>query len=137
VDNIFNTLCVEDVDGKIKVLCEIVQRHDSNLYAKSIKSLIISNDPSSEQKISLLKIKLDFIINGKCMGKRRFLVMAVVAAVLTFTVSSVSGLVLILKALYRLFQKGKILKALYKQIVKALARRWGVEIMPIEHLLDN
>jgi hypothetical protein len=137
VDDIFNTLCVKDVDGELKVVCDIVQEHDLNSHAKSIKSLIISNDLSSEQKISLLKIKLDFIINGECMGKRRFLVMAVVAAVLTFTVSGVGGLALILETLYRLFQEGKISKALYKQIVKALARKWGVKAVPIEHLLDN
>jgi hypothetical protein len=137
VDDVFNTLCVKDVDGKLKVVCDIVQEHDLNSHAKSIKSLIISNDISSEQKISLLKIKLDFIINGECMGKRRFLVMVAVAAVLTFTVSGIGGLTMLLEALYRLFQEGKISKALYKQILKALARRWGVKAVPIEHLLDN
>jgi hypothetical protein len=137
VDDVFNTLCVKDVDGELKIVCEIVQEHDLGSYAKSLKSLIVSNDLSSEQKISLLKIKLDFIINGECMGKRRFLVMGVVAAILTFTVSGVGGLALLLEALYRLFQEGKISKALYKQIVKALARRWGVKAVPIEHLLDN
>ncbi len=51
--------------------------------------------------------------------------MDVVAAGLTFTVSGVGGLALILEALYRLFQEGKISKALYEQTVKALARKWG------------
>jgi hypothetical protein len=110
VDDVFNTLCVKDVDGKLKVVCDIVQEHDLNSHAKSIKSLIISNDISSEQKISLLKIKLDFIINGECMGKRRFLVMVAVAAVLTFTVSGIGGLTMLLEALYRLFQEGKYQK---------------------------
>jgi hypothetical protein len=67
VNDIFNNLCVKDVDGELKIVCAIVQKHDLNSHAKSIKSLIISNDLSSEQKISLLKIKLDFIINGECM----------------------------------------------------------------------
>jgi hypothetical protein len=137
VEDIFNTLCVTDVDGKLKIVCDIVEEHDLNSHAKSIRSLLISNGLSSEQKISLLKIKLDFIINGECMGKRRFLAMAVVAAILTFTVSGIGGLALILEALLRLFQEGKISKALYKQILKALARRSGVEALPIEHLLDN
>jgi hypothetical protein len=137
VDDIFNTLCVKDVNGQLKIVCDIVQEHDLNLHAKSIKSLIVSTDLSSEQKISLLKIKLDFIINGECTGKKRFLVMAVVAAILTFAVSVVGGLALILEALYRLFQEEKISKALYKQRVKALARKWGVKGLPIEHLLDD
>jgi hypothetical protein len=137
VDDIFKALCVKDVDGELKVVCAIVQEHDLNSHAKSIKSLIVSNNISSEQKISLLKIKLDFIINGECTGKKRFFVVAILAAVLTFTVSGVGGLALLSEALYRLFQEGKISKALYKQILKALARRWGVKHVPIEHLLHN
>ena len=135
-DDVFNTLCVKDVDGELKIVCDIIQEHDLNSHVKSIKSLIVSTDLSSEQKISLLKIKLDFIINGECMGKKRFLVMPIVAAVLTFTVSGVGDLALLLEALYRLFQEGKISKRLYKQILKALAKRWGGEAVPIEHFLD-
>lgn len=57
--------------------------------------------------------------------------MAILGAVLALTVSGVGGLALILEALYRLFQEGKIGKALYKQILKALARKWGSENIPI------
>ena len=71
-DDVFNTLCVKDVDGELKIVCDIIQEHDLNSHVKSIKSLIVSTDLSSEQKISLLKIKLDFIINGECMGKNGF-----------------------------------------------------------------
>lgn len=137
IDDVFNHICFRDVDGNLKVVCDIVQEHDLNLHAKGIKSLIVSNDLTQEQKINLLKIKLDFIINGECGGKRRFLVMAIIGAVLTFTISGVGGLALILEALYRLFQEGKISKALYKQIVKALARKWGGKAIPIDNLLDD
>lgn len=137
VDDVFNTLCVKNVNSELKVVCDIVKEHNLNSQVKSIKSLIVSTNLNSEQKISLLKIKLDFIINGECIGKRRFLVMSIIAAIFTFTVSGVGGLALILEALYRLFQEGKISKALYKQIVKTLASKWGVENVPIEHLLDN
>ena len=135
IDDVFKHICIRDVDGDLKVVCEIIQEHDLNSHAKSIKSLIVSNDLNQEQKISLLKIKLDFIINGECGGKKRFLVMAIIGAVLTFTISGVGGLALILEALYRLFQEGRIGKALYKQIVKALLRKWGGKNVPIEHLL--
>ncbi len=123
IDDVFNHICIRDVDGELKIVCDIVQEHGLNLHAKSIKSLIVSNDLTPEQKISLLKIRLDFIINGECMGKTRFrfLVVAILGAVLAFTISGVGGLALILEALYRLFQEGKIGKALYKQILKALA----------------
>ena len=135
-DEVFKHICIRDVDGQLKVVCNIIQEHDLNLHAKSIKSLIVSNELTQEQKISLLKIKLDFIINGECGGKTRFLVVAIIGAVLTFTISGVGGLALILEALYRLFQEGRLGKALYKQILKALARKWGAKNVPIEHLLD-
>ena len=102
------------------------------MHAKGIQSLILSHSLTQEQKINLLQIKLDFIINGECGGRTRFLVMAILAAILTFT----GGLALILEALLRLFQEGKISKSLYKEIVKALARRWGAKAVPIDHLID-
>lgn len=136
IDDVFKNICIRDVDGELKVVCDIIQEHDLNLHTKSMKSLIVSNELTQEQKISLLKIKLDFIINGECGGKTRFLVMAILGAVLALTISGVGGLGLILEALYRLFQEGRIGKALYKQILKALARKWGAKNVPIEHLLD-
>ena len=136
IDDVFNQVCVREVDGQLKIVCDIVQEHELNLHTKSIKSLIVSEKLSQEQKVSLLKIKLDFIINGECGGKTRFLVVAILAAILTFTVSGVGGLALVLEALYRLFQEGRISKALFKQIVKTLTRRWGGEKIPVDHLLD-
>ena len=108
-------------------------------YTKIIKEIIVSQNLSDEHKIYLLKTKLNFIIHGECGGKIRFLVMAILATVFTFTISGVSVLSLILEALYRLFQKGKILKAIYSQIVKTLAKRCGGRTgnaVPVEHLLE-
>ncbi len=135
VDDVFKHLCGQKVDGELKVVCDIIQEHELNLHTKSIRSLIISNNLGREEKISLLKIKFDFIINGECAGKRRFFIMAVLGAVVSVAISGVGGLTLILEALYRLFQEGKISKALYKQILKALAKRGGVSL-PVEHFLD-
>ena len=50
--------------------------------------------------------------------------MTLLGIILTFTISGVGGLVLVLEALYRLFQEGKISKAVYTQVVKALSKRW-------------
>lgn len=83
----FKILGRKDTDGELKIVCDIVRDHDLNVDTKSLKSLIISNDITKEQKISLLKIKLDFIINGECAGKKRFLVMLILGSVLTFTIS--------------------------------------------------
>ena len=135
VDDGFRKLCDQKVDGELKIVSDIIQEHDLHLHTNSMKTLIVSNSLGREEKINLLKIKLDFIINGECAGKKRFLLMAILGAVLSFTVSGVGGLALILEALYRLFQEGKISRALYKQILKGLAKRWGARV-PVEHLID-
>ena len=136
VDDVFNHICIPDVDvdTEFYIARDIVQKHQLNLYSKSIKSLIISDDLTQEEKISLLKIKFDFIINGECIGKTRFLVVAILGALLAFTISGLRGLFLILEALYRLFKEGKIAKGLYKQILKVLVMRLGRKNVPIEHL---
>jgi hypothetical protein len=136
IEDVFGHICVRDAEGNLKIVCEIVKDLNLNLHTKGMREVIVSKALSQEQKISLLKIKLDFIINGECAGKSRFLVMAILAAILTFTISGVSGLALILEALYRLFQEGKISKAVYKQMIKALAKRWGGNAVPVEHLVE-
>jgi hypothetical protein len=135
VDDVFKHLCVQNVDGELKLVCNIIQEHELDLHTKSMKSLIVSNNIGVEEKISLLKIKLNFIINGECAGKRKFLVTAILAIIITVTVSGVGGLAMILEALRQLFEEGKVSKALYKQLVKALVKRWGAKI-PIEHFID-
>lgn len=136
IDDIFKHICVRDAEGNLIIVCKIIQEHELHLHTKSMREIIISNNLSDEHKISLLKIKLDFIVNGECGGKARFLVMVVIAAILTFTISGVGGLTLILEALYRLFQEGRISKAIYTQAIKALAKRWGGDAVPVEHLLE-
>lgn len=136
-DEVFKHLCIQQVDGKLKVVCDIINEHDLNTHVKSIKSLIISNEMTRENKINLLKIKLDFIINGECIGKTRFLIMAIIGTIFTFTISGVAGLTIVLEALYRLFQEGKLKKALYKQILEALAKTWGGKNVPIEDFLND
>lgn len=64
INDVFNPICVRDVDGNLKVVCDIIKNHELEVHSKSIKSLIVSNDLSQEEKIALLKIKLDFILKG-------------------------------------------------------------------------
>ena len=68
-----------------------------------MKSLIISNELIQEETISLLKIKLDFIINVECTGKKRFLIMVILVLLTTFSLLGVSRITMILESIYRLF----------------------------------
>ena len=69
-------------------------------------------------------MKLDFIIDGECAGKNQFLIIVLLGLILTFTVSGVGGLRLILEVLYHLLQEGKISKTVYTQVVKVLSKCW-------------
>lgn len=133
-DHVFKYICVRNAEGELKIVCDIIKDYELDLHSQSLGTLIASNHLGKEEKISLLKIKLDYIINGECSGKARFLLVSIIAALITVSISGVGGLALFLEALYRLFQEGKISKALYKQIVKALSRRWGWSKIPIDHL---
>jgi hypothetical protein len=133
VDKVFNQICVKDVDGELKIICDIIKEHELDLHSKSIKELIVGSNLSKNDKINVLKIKLDFIINGECLGKKRFLIVSIIAALVTVCVSGVSGLAIFLEALYRLFQEGKISRALYEQILKSVSKRWTKP--PLDHLL--
>ena len=133
-DDVFNSLCVRDTDGNLKILFDIVEDYYLRSHTAEMKELILSNNLSHEYKVSLLKIKLDFIINGECGRKSRFLIMFRLGVILTFTISGVGGLSLILEALYRLLKEGKISKSVYDQIIKSLSKRWLKTFIPIEHL---
>ena len=74
-DDTFNSVCVKDTDGNLKILCDIVEEYKLKSHTTQMKEIILSTHLSNEHKISLLKIKLDFIINGECAGKNRFLIM--------------------------------------------------------------
>jgi hypothetical protein len=132
-DDALNQICVKEVNGQLKIVCDIIKENELNLHTKTMKELILRSNLSNENKINLLKIKLDFIINGACAGKKRFILASVIAALIAFWLSGVGGLALFLEALYRLFQEGKISRALYEQILEMVTKR-GTKV-PIEHLL--
>jgi hypothetical protein len=135
-DEIFEEVCVKELDGQLKIVCDIINEHDISFHSKSLKELSVNSYLSNDDKINLLKIKLDFIINGECAGKTRFLLVSILAALMTVCVSGVGGLAIFLQALYRLFQEGKISRALYEQIVKIISKRWWRwNKVPVEHLL--
>ena len=88
----------------------------------SLKTLTVNNNLSNEQKITLLKIKLDYIINGQFAGNKRFIIIIFLGTVLILATSSVGGLALILEALYRLFKDGRLEEKLYVKLLAILKK---------------
>jgi len=134
VEYVFKRLCTQKTGCELTILCDIIREHELDLHTKAMELLIVSNRLGREEKVCLLKIKLDCIINGECGEEKRFLLMSILAILLTCTISGVGGLALVLEALLRLFQEGKISRSMYKYALKVLAKRWGAEV-PVEHLL--
>jgi hypothetical protein len=133
--DIFKRICRRNVNGDLKLVCDIIDRNEFDVYSKPIRELLIANGLNHSDKVTLLKIKLDYIINGECYGKRRFLIMLLISALVTVTISGVSGLALFLEALYKLFKEGRISRALYEAILKSLAKKYGADIPPLEDFL--
>ena len=80
----------------LTIVCDIIKGPDLDFSIKIMREIGISKKIKNEHNISLLKIKFDFIINGE---KCRFLAMGIIVRKLTFTISGICGLALLLEAL--------------------------------------
>ena len=63
-DDTFNSVFFINTYGNLKILCDIIEEYELKSDSAQIKEIIIFTHLTNEHKISLLKIKLDFIING-------------------------------------------------------------------------
>ena len=131
-----NSTIVTSENGDLKIFLGIAEDLDLPAHTKAMRELIVAGNLSEKQKIKLLKIKLDAIINGDCIGRKRFVLMMAVGLLFAVTLSGVGGLTLMLEALYELFREGKISEALYHQLRKLLLKKAGVTDVPAEHLVN-
>jgi hypothetical protein len=113
-------------DPQLKVICRIIEDNDLLDQSKAMRKLIAANDISNEHKIALLKIKFDSLINGEYVGKKRFILTILLGLILTFTISGIGGLSLLLEALRRLWEEGKISEILYRKLVKIALKTAGI-----------
>jgi hypothetical protein len=133
IDEVFNEIALKETNGNLKIFCDIVKQHELHLHSQSMKEVILATTLSTNDKISLIKIKLDFIINGDFPGKTKFLLVSIFGIFFSCYVSGMGGILLILEALHELFQEGKISRALYKDILKIISKN-SINV-PTEHLL--
>lgn len=86
---IYDDLCkqgtAEIVDGKLKFVCKIVEELQLGEHSNTIKDIIIREGLTNDQKISLLKIKLEYIFSGESPGKKRFLLLGIIGLILSVT----------------------------------------------------
>jgi len=124
--DVFKLLSKKETKGNLKIVCYIVKEYNLDIHSPTMSELIVASHLSNPSKINLLKIKLDYLINGEFSGKKHFILKTVLSIILVITISG-SGILsisLFLEALYKLFKEGRISEALYKQIVQALKEHY-------------
>ena len=106
---------------------------------KAYNELLINKYLTYSDKTNLLKIKLDYIINGQCYGKKRFIIQTLIAVLLGLVMTGMGpvSISLFLNALLMLFREGKISRALYLQLMKAiLAGKIPVPLDELEQFVE-
>lgn len=111
--------------GPLQIFVEIVEEHNIALHSRSIKQLINTQKHSKEEKVELLKIKLDFIINNELDAHTGFLIISIIILLITTCSAGPMGLAIFLEALYRLLQEGRISQALYNRIVEEATKNFN------------
>lgn len=84
---IFKLLSTKETKGNLKIVCNIVKDYDLDLQSQAMSELIIPTNLSNSDKINLLKINQDFIINGNFVGKKKFIVKPVLVIIFAIIIS--------------------------------------------------
>lgn len=93
------------------------------MLSQSLKTLVGHNNLTREYKITLLKIKLDYLINGDHNFERKFLLQVILTITIALCFSGIGGLALFLDPFRRLLKEGRISDAFYQEILKMVASR--------------
>lgn len=140
LDEAFKSICVKKVDGQLKLVCNVI--NENQLHLTPIRSLQegMVAGLGYDAQLNLLKIKLDFLINGEYGGdyggRKKFLIISLIALIWSFLVSGTVGLAMFLDAFFQLFQEGRISRALYEEIAEIIKKTWWrYHKVPIEHFL--
>lgn len=123
LDSNFYNLATRDADGSLKIVCDKIEEYSLASSAESVRSLILEKKLTRGEKVKLLQVKFDSIINCEYVESREFLILLFFRTIVTLTLSGIGGLTLILEALYKLWQKGKISEKLYRQLIKLVSKK--------------
>lgn len=79
---------------------------------------MIKENLTNDQKITLLKIKLDAVINSEYPNKKVALLAILTAVMASLILVGPYGIMIFLAAIYQLWKEGEISTAVYKQMKK-------------------
>ena len=106
-------------NGRVRVeICEIVEELDLVGLKENVRELLIKENLTRDQKITLLKIKLDAVFNAEYPNKKLALLAILTAIMASIILVGPYGIMIFLAAIYQLWKEGKISTAVYKQMRK-------------------
>lgn len=106
-------------DGRVRIeICEIVEELDLVGLKENVQELLIKENLTRDQKITLLKIKLDAVFNAEYPNKKLALLAILTAIMASIIIVGPYGIMIFLAAIYQLWKEGKISTAVYKQMRK-------------------
>ena len=85
---------------------------------ENVRELLIKENLTRDQKITLLKIKLDAVFNAEYPNKKLALLAILTAIMASIILVGPYGIMIFLAAIYQLWKEGKISTAVYKQMRK-------------------
>lgn len=83
---------------------------------ESLREIVVNQSLTFDKKSELFKNKIEYIITRNFPGKKKYLLLLVFGMMIACALTSVGGLAVILDALRKLFEKGKISEALYEEL---------------------
>lgn len=84
---VFKVLSTKEIKGNLKIVCDIVKDYDLDLHSQSMSEFIVATKLSNSDKINLLKIKLNFVINDNFVGRNTFIIKTVLAIIFAIIIS--------------------------------------------------
>jgi hypothetical protein len=106
-------------NGKVNPeICKIVEELDLVGLKQNVRELLIQENLTQDQKITLLKIKLDAVFNAEYPSKKLALLAILTAIMASIMVVGPYGIMIFLSAIYQLWKEGKISTAVYNQMKK-------------------
>lgn len=106
-------------NGNVKTeICEIVEELDLVGLKQNVRELLVKENLTRDQKITLLKIKLDAVFNGEYPNKKLASLAILTAIMASIMLVGPYGIMIFLSAIYQLWKEGKISTAVYNQMKK-------------------
>ena len=110
--------CLKE-NGKVNPeICKIIEELDLVGLKQNVRELLIQENLTQDQKITLLKIKLDAVFNAEYPNKKLASLAILTAIMASIMIVGPYGIMIFLSTIYQLWKEGKISTAVYSKLTK-------------------